>query len=179
MDRRDYCLLFLLGFGVVLIVSLFLPTPGYMDAEYYFAGSLRLAGGHGFSEPFLWNYLDDPQGLPHPSHAYWMPLASLLAAPGMRLAGTVSFTAARFPFLILAGGLPPLTAALAWSLTSRRDLAVYSGILAAFPGFYLTFLATTDTSACICWREVYSSGWQGSSPGRPAGRLSCWEEQRG
>jgi hypothetical protein len=145
MTCRSYALLFLLGFGLALAVAFFLPAPGYMDAEYYFAGGLRLAGGHGFSEPFLWNYLDDPAGLPHPSHGYWMPLASLLAALGLRLAGSEAFAAGRFPFLLVAGCLPPLTAALAYSLTYRRDLAFLSGLLAVFPAFYLTFMPTTDT----------------------------------
>lgn len=145
MKRRDYLLLFLVAFGLALGLSLFFPTPGYMDAEYYFALGLRLAQGHGFSEPFLWNYLDNPAGLPHPSHAYWMPLASLLSALGLWLSGSAAFTAGRLPFLLAAGCIPPLTAALAHSFTSRRDLALLSGLLALFPGYYLAFLVTTDT----------------------------------
>lgn len=145
MTGRLYALLFLLGFGLVLGISFFLPGPGYMDAEYYFAGGIRLADASGFSEPFLWNYLDDPEGLPHPSHAYWMPLASLLAALGLKLAGSATILAGRFPFLLAAGLIPPLTAALCYSLASRRDLALTSGLLAIFPGYYLTFLAVTDT----------------------------------
>jgi hypothetical protein len=42
------------------------PVPGYMDAEYYYAGAIRLHEGYGFTQPFLWNYLDEPAGLPHP-----------------------------------------------------------------------------------------------------------------
>ena len=44
-----------------------------MDAEYYYAGGIRLAEGDGFTENFLWNYLDNPVGLPHPAFTYWMP----------------------------------------------------------------------------------------------------------
>ena len=145
MTRRNYIILFLLGVGVTLIVAVFQHAPGYMDADYYFAGGLRLATGHGFTEPFLWNFLDDPAGLPHPSHAYWMPLASLLAAIGMKLSGITSFYTARIGFLVLAGFLPPLTAHLSFSLTSRRDHAILPGILAAVPAFYLSYLGTTDT----------------------------------
>jgi hypothetical protein len=119
--------------------------PGYMDAEYYFAGGLRLAQGFGFSEPYIWNYLGNPGGLPVPSHAYWLPLPSILAAAGMRLFDAAAFPAARLPFLLLAAFIPPLTAALAYRLHSHRDLAVLSGLLAIFPGFYLPFLTTTDT----------------------------------
>ena len=62
------------------MVSIFQDAPGYMDADYYYAIGLRLNRGYGFSEPFLWNYLDNPNGIPHPSNTYWMPLPSVLAS---------------------------------------------------------------------------------------------------
>ncbi|RME87725.1 MAG: hypothetical protein D6770_08665 [Anaerolineae bacterium] len=145
MTRRDLLTLFLVGLGVGLAVAAFQSTPGYMDAEYYFATGRRLAEGHGFTEPFLWNYLDDPAGLPHPSHAYWMPLASLLSALGMAVTGRLTYAAGRWPFLLLTASLPPLTARLAFSLTARRDLAWTSGLLAVFPAFYAPYLPVTDT----------------------------------
>lgn len=147
MTRRDYVLFFLLGLGVSLAVAAFQPAPGYMDADYYYAGGLQLAAGHGFTEPYLWNYLDDPAGLPHPSHAYWMPLASILAAIVPALFGPGSWFATRIPFYLVAACLPPLTTALAFSISSRRSLALTSGLLAVFSGFYLPFLTTTDTFA--------------------------------
>jgi hypothetical protein len=145
MKKRAYGFLFLLGLAPALLAAFFQRAPGYMDAEYYFAGGQQLATGHGFSEPFLWNYLDDPTGIPHPSHAYWMPLASILAAAGMLVSGVAGFSTASTPFLLLAGLVPPLTAALAYSLTANRNLAVLAGCLAAFSAFYLSFLPTTDT----------------------------------
>ncbi|MBU0511726.1 MAG: hypothetical protein KJ638_08505, partial [Chloroflexi bacterium] len=130
MTIRHYLLLFILGLTVALAVAAFQPAPGYMDAAYYYAGGLQLADGEGFSEQILWNYLDDPAGLPHPSHAYWMPLASLVAALGMKLTGIVGWSAARIGFLALGGLLPPLTASLAYSFTPRRDAAILAGLLA-------------------------------------------------
>jgi len=121
-------------------------SPGYMDADYYFATGRELSRGHGFNEPFLWNYLDDPPGLPHPSHLYWMPLASVLAAGSMRVLGE-GFRAAQIPFLLLTAALPPLTAALALRVTSQLRWAVLSGLLAAFPGFFLPFFVTSDAFA--------------------------------
>ena len=141
MTWRHYLLLALLGLAVVTLVAAFQPSPGYMDANYYYAGGVQLVNGHGFTDPYLWNYLDNPVGLPHPSHAYWMPLASLLAAAGGLLFGSASWFAARIGFLLV----PPITAGLAWSFTSRRDLALLSGLLAVFPAFYLTFLPVTDS----------------------------------
>lgn len=145
MTWRTYLLLGLAGLAVALTVAAFQPVPGYMDADYYYAGGLQLAAGRGFTEPYLWNFLDDPTGLPHPSHGYWMPLASLLAAAGASLFGPGSWSAARIGFLLVAAGLPPVTAAISWSLASRRDLALTSGLLAVFSGFYLPFLTTTET----------------------------------
>jgi hypothetical protein len=145
MKFRHYIILFLMGLAVIFIPAKIETVPGYMDAEYYYAGGLRLAGGHGFTELFLWNYLDNPAGLPHPSHAYWMPLASLLAAFGIKILGTTNFLGGQLGFLLIAACLPVLTAALSYSLNKRRDAALFSGLLAVFPAFYLPYLSTTDT----------------------------------
>ncbi|MFN2121495.1 MAG: hypothetical protein ACK2T0_13990, partial [Anaerolineales bacterium] len=82
MRIRSYVLLAVLGAGLSVAVARFQPFPGYLDADYYFGGGLQLAAGKGFTEPYLWNYLDQPVALPHPSHTYWMPLASMIAAAG-------------------------------------------------------------------------------------------------
>jgi hypothetical protein len=135
----------ILGLIIPLAVAQFQPSPGYMDADYYFAGGLRLAQGHGFSENILWNYLDDPNGLPHPSHAYWMPLASIIAALGMVTAGLDSFAAARWGFLLISASIPPLTAFLGFAITRRTGFAIASGLLAVFSGYYLPYYSTSDT----------------------------------
>ena len=101
MSRRRWAALVVLGLLVAAIAARWVRAPGYMDADYYDVTARELAGGHGFSETFLWNYLDDPQGVPHPSHLYWMPLASVLAAAGMALFGN-TFRAAQLPFVLLA-----------------------------------------------------------------------------
>jgi hypothetical protein len=147
MTRRDLLLLFLLGLAVPLVIAQFQSLPGYMDADYYFGGGIQLARGDGFNEPYLWNYLADPQGLPTPSHAYWMPLASLVAAAGMWLTGQTTFTSARIGFILLAALVPPLTSLLAFRLTSSRTLSLLSGLLACFPIYYAPFLPVTDNYA--------------------------------
>lgn len=144
MKTRAYILLFLLAVLVGLAAAALQPAPGYMDAEYYYSGGLRLVDGYGFSEPFLWNYLDDPSGLPHPSHTYWMPLSSLLSALGMWLTGSRSFLAGRLMFILLSAGVPPLTAALATSFGFRPGNAWLAGLLACFPGFYIVYVSIPD-----------------------------------
>lgn len=135
---------------VLLAVAAFQSAPGYMDAEYYFAGGRSLATGKGFSEPFVWNYLSEPDRLPQPSHQYWMPLASIVAALGIRLSGAGAFAASRWPFLFIAAWVPVGTALLARRLAAREDSdglrpAVLAGLFALFPAFYLPFLTTSDT----------------------------------
>jgi hypothetical protein len=145
MNRRIYFLLFMLGSLAAWCVALFQHTPGYMDADYYYAGGISLAKKDGFVEPFLWNYLDDPDGLPHASHAYWMPLASILAAAGMALTGELAFSSGRLAFILMAGMIPVLTAGLSFSIARRARMALVSGLLAVFAAFYLSYLPTTDT----------------------------------
>lgn len=138
-------LLAALGFGFAALAGSWHYAPGFMDAEYYFAGGLRLVEGYGFREEILWNYLDDPVGLPHPSHGYWMPLASLIAAFFMGISGSHTFRAAQAGFLLIAALIPPLTALLAFRLTQQRHMAWLAGFLAAIPGYYLIFLGTVET----------------------------------
>jgi len=144
MDRRATGFLILLGLIVAAFGAWGVSAPGYMDADYYYATAMQLAEGEGFWEPFLWNYLDQPAGLPHPSHLYWMPLTSIIAAIPMLLFG-VDFRVAQLPFALLAALLPLTVARLALILHGRRDWALLAGILAAWPGFYAPYLVTTDS----------------------------------
>lgn len=145
MKREEYLALFLAGLLAAMTAARWVQVPGYMDAEYYYAGGVRLAEGFGFTQPFLWNYLDDPVGLPHPSHTYWMPLASLLAYLGMAISGSTDFAAAQRVFIVLAACLPPVTAWLAYQFSGQAAQARLAGVLAVFSGFYLPYLVTTET----------------------------------
>ncbi|NJC95185.1 MAG: hypothetical protein C3F07_01170 [Anaerolineales bacterium] len=147
MNWRHYALLFVIGLLVPFAVSRFQSLPGYMDADYYFAGGVQLAKGNGFTEPYLWNYLDDPQGLPHPSHTYWMPLASIVSAIGMWLAGQTTYAAGRFLFILLSACVPLLTATLAFDITRQTRLAIVSGLLSIFSLYYAPFMPVPDNYA--------------------------------
>lgn len=126
-------------------LTVFETVPGYMDADYYTATGMVLAQGGGFHEPFLWNYLADPTGLPQPSHAHWMPLASLLSALGMLITGQVRFAMARIPFVLIASLISPLTAILSVKVSGKSRYGVLAGLIGLFPGFYLPYLITTET----------------------------------
>jgi hypothetical protein len=145
MKWRRLLLLGVMGLTVAIVVGAFQSSPGYMDADSYYVVSQQLATGHGFTEPYIWNYLDNPPGLPHPSNSYWMPLASLLAAAGAWIFGAHSWIAARIGFLVVTALIPPITYLLAWTFNHRNALAFESGLLAVIPVFYLPFLPITDT----------------------------------
>ena len=144
MTLRAYLILFLLGLAAPVILAQFQPIPGYLDSDYYYAGGIQLATGKGFSEPYLWNYLDGTTSLPHPSHSYWMPLSSIVAALGMWVTGRTTYASARLFFLLIAAFIPPVTARLAFGFSQRRDLAVTSGILAIFSVYSASFVGVTD-----------------------------------
>ncbi|MGD1993169.1 MAG: glycosyltransferase family 39 protein [Anaerolineae bacterium] len=142
--RRDGLALFLLALTVRLVVAALIRNPGYMDTGYYAAGAVRLTQGGGFSEPFIWNYLDDPAGFPHPGFLYWMPLPSLLAAPFAALSRD-SFFASQIPFAILSAALPVVTYALARRTTGKRWIAWMAGLTTLFSGFFFSYWTLPET----------------------------------
>lgn len=147
MNWRHYVILFIIGLIVPLAIAQFQELPGYMDADYYFAGGIELAKGNGFNESYIWNYLDDPQGLPHPSHTYWMPLASMISAVGMWIAGATTYAAGRLPFILLSACVPLLIASLAFDVSRNRLLAMVSGFLSIFSLYYTPFMGVPDNYA--------------------------------
>jgi hypothetical protein len=157
-------LAWLVGLTLVvrLITALPLQRPGYMDAAYYVDGALSLYEGRGFAEPFIWNYLDDPQGIPHPSHEYWMPLSSVLAYLSFLIFGP-TFRAAQVPFALLSSLLPGIAYLVAFDLSRDRRRAWYAGLLATFSGFYTVYWVVPDSFA----------------PFAAAGALCLWAIGRG
>ena len=143
----DLLFVWLGGLVIVCLAAIFQFSPGYMDAEYYFAGGKLIWQGNAFREPFLWNYLADPKSLPAPAFTYWMPLASVIAWLGMTLGNDVNFQIARVPFLILSSFIPPLTYALSWQISGKRFTALFAALMAWLPVFFLAYLTTTDTFA--------------------------------
>ncbi|MEN8242241.1 MAG: hypothetical protein ABFS17_09995, partial [Chloroflexota bacterium] len=146
MPRRYYLGLFLLGLIAALVSAYLQTSPGYMDAYYYYYNGVQLAEGAGFNEMFIWNYLDSPTGLPHAAFSYWMPFTSFIAAAGIKLFSGIwgVFRSAQISFILIAACIPPLTAALSWEITKGRKFAIFSGLLAAFMGYYQPFVVAVD-----------------------------------
>ncbi|HCK65639.1 MAG TPA: hypothetical protein DHW49_05190 [Anaerolineae bacterium] len=144
MSFRTYFLLFLSGLILPIILAQFQPKPGYLDSEYYYAGGIQLATGNGFNEPYLWNYLDGTKSLPHPSHTYWFPLASIISAISMWLFNNTSYAVARIPFIIIAALVVPITVHVAYLFSKRKDMAIISAVFAIFSVYHAPFVGVTD-----------------------------------
>jgi len=149
MKRKDWLWLGLAGLLFQGLWLLLLPEPAYMDAYYYTTNGQRLAEGHGWTELVVWQYLDDPQGVPAPSHTYWMPLPSLLAAAGYTL--TPSFRGAQLPFWLLASLLPLLSYLISHKLGGERWQNVAAALLTMSGGFYAANWTQPETFAPFAW----------------------------
>ncbi len=123
-----------------------LDQPGYTDAYYYFNAGQRLAQGKGLTDAGLWTYINAPDTLPGPSHTYWMPLESLVAAGGMALGGA-TFSAAQVPSVLCFAGLVMLALWIGAALGTSRRHAWGTGLLVLFSGFFVPFWTSTDTFA--------------------------------
>lgn len=143
---RDLILLAGLTLAVRMLTALLLERPGYMDAAYYVDGGLSLYAGRGFNDPFIWNYLDDPAAIPHPSHLYWMPLSSILVYLSFLVWGP-TYHAAQVPFALLSSLLPILAYVVAFDVAQNRRHALCAGLFATFSGFYMVYWVTPDNFA--------------------------------
>lgn len=144
--RRDYVVIGVLALVWGTLLALTIRQPGYTDAYYYFNAGQRLAEGEGLTDPYLWVYINAPDSLPGPSHTYWMPLESLVAAVSMALLGT-HFGAAQVPSVLCFAGLVVVAFWLGAYLGGTRRHAWIAGLLVMFAGFYTPFWTTTDTFA--------------------------------
>jgi 4-amino-4-deoxy-L-arabinose transferase-like glycosyltransferase len=142
--RRDVWLVFGLALMVHLIAALPQTQPDYMDASYYLVGGQRLVQGYGFTDPYVWNYLDRPETLPHPSHLYWMPLPSILVAASQTIFG-VNYRAAQIPFVLLAAVLPVLAYLIASRISGVRRHAWIAALLTIFSPFYLPYWGVPES----------------------------------
>ncbi len=142
--KRTYLLLYFCSLTFLFLLSLAQKSPGYMDAEYYYMGAMRLFRGEGFTEDILWNFLDVPNSLPRPSHTYWMPLTSIIAYLGMVIVGREGFESAQWIFILIAAWVPVVTAKLSYSMIGDKRMACFAGVMALFPFMYFPYLTTTD-----------------------------------
>jgi hypothetical protein len=158
MKLRRSTAVFIL-FALVMAFALtrgLVGAPNYTDAYYHFNAAVRIANGEGLTEPYLWTYIGAPESLPEsgvtPSHLYWMPMTSLLAAAGMKLLnapGDVAFAygAAQVPLTLMFFGTACVGYGLGKKIGGGERHAWVAGLLTLFSGFYTRFWGMTDTFA--------------------------------
>lgn len=143
---RVLAAIYLASLAVRILTALPLQQPGYFDAYFYYDVAEELSQGRGFSAPFLWNYLDEPQSLPHPTNTYWMPMSSLLIALSFLILG-VSYAAAQIPLIILSATVPAIAFYLGHKIYGGRYRAAMAAILTIFSGFYMSYWVSPDNFA--------------------------------
>ncbi|MEM7331457.1 MAG: glycosyltransferase family 39 protein [Chloroflexota bacterium] len=126
-----------------------LPLPRYMDSYYYTTNGQQIASGAGLNEEIIWQFLDEPTRLPVPSHSYWMPLPSFLAASGYLFSD--SFRAAQAPFWFMSGLLPLLAYWIGQQLGLKRWQCLSGALFTAAGGFYAGWLNQPATFAPFAW----------------------------
>lgn len=184
--RADAAGLFILGLLVNGLAARWVTAPGYMDAYYYFEGARSLARREGLTERYRWNYLAQAVAAGNyrwPSHLYWMPLASLMAAPALWLAERAAggplpnadlFRAAQIPSIVGAAALPVLSYLAAQLLTGRRRHALGAGLLTLFSAYYFVLWTTTDAFALFGLAAAGALLAAAAADTRPAHQVSQW-----
>jgi 4-amino-4-deoxy-L-arabinose transferase-like glycosyltransferase len=160
-SRLDVWLIFGLALLVRVLAAVPQTHPNYMDAAYYLVGGQRLAQGFGFNDPYVWHYLDQPSGLPHPSHLYWMPLPSIMVALSQSIFG-VNDRAAQIPFVLLSALLPALAYLIAWRVSAVRRHAWLAALLMILSPFYLPYWGVPESFAPFAVFGALALYWAGA-----------------
>jgi len=123
-------LLFRLSSAAFVVVQ-----PGYTDAYYYADVAKRLAAGQGLTADFVWSFVEAGGPLPVPSHRFWMPLATVVQAMGIKaLPFLDAFHAAQAVEILIACLIPVVAYLAARSLGASANGALVAAALAGLGG---------------------------------------------
>jgi hypothetical protein len=151
-------LVFRLGSALVVF------QPGYTDAYYYADVAKRLAAGQGLTADFVWGGIEATGPLPVPSHRFWMPLATVLQAIGIRgLPFLDPFHAAQTVEILIACGIPVVGYLAARSLGAPVNAALVAAALGGLGGAFAPGWVSLDafapaavigTAFLLCYRRA-------------------------
>ena len=139
--------LFAAAAAVRLLFAARLAFPPLDDPAFYLQTARNLAHGRGLVIDVLWFFQYPFAGVTHASHEYWMPLATLIMAPFIRLFGD-HLLVARIPGILLGASLTPLTywlGRITWP--ERPRLAVLASVLVIGGALPIYQSASTDSAA--------------------------------
>ncbi|MEQ8671731.1 MAG: hypothetical protein RLP44_26015 [Aggregatilineales bacterium] len=150
---RDDRIFILFAFVMAFIITHGLVNrPTFTDAYYHFNSAQRIADGDGFSDTYLWIYVGAPDTLlesgAFPSHLYWMPFTSIVAAVGMMLFGFLGeYAAAQLPFTLMFAGIVLIAYWLGGYFGGTARHKWVAGLLMLFAGFFTRWWGQIDTFA--------------------------------
>ena len=122
--------------------------PGYTDAYYYADVAKRLAAGQGLTADFIWNLIEATGPLPVPSHRFWMPLATVLQAIGIKgLPFLDVFHAAQAVEIVVACAIPVVAYLATRSLGSSANGALVAAALVGLGGAFAPGWVSLDAFA--------------------------------
>ena len=163
--KTDLLWITLIAFLVQAFWAARLQHPTYFDAYYYTTNGRQLASGEGWQEWIIWQYLDQPEGFPTPSHTYWMPLTSMIAAAGYLIGGD-GFRSAQAPFFLMAVFLPWMAYAISRQLSPQeRWQARAAALFTAAGGYYTAYWSQPSTFVLYAWTGggcLLALGWAAS-----------------
>lgn len=159
--KHPLFILFIIGLLVRSLVAFSQPHPRNLDEAYHTVNALTLAQGEGFTEHFIWNYLNPPDAVTHPGNLYWLPFSSLVALPGMLLLG-LTYSAGQLGFILLAAFLPVLGYLTAYNLSGQARYGWVVGLLMIFSGFYFSAWTVIDgfTPFALAGSLCFYASWQ-------------------
>ncbi len=186
MSRRSFLLFVLVALLGALVITRLIEAPGYTDAYYHFNAATRFAGGQGLTDAYVWTYIGAPDHLPMPSHLYWMPFTSVIAAISMVLFNAAGiYAVAQLPFTLMCAGTALVGYWLGWRLGGSRRHAWVAGLLTLLNPFYLKFWGEIDTVApyaligSLCLIMIGIGATQMTSPEVSSEALSLSMKWRG
>lgn len=104
------------------------------DISFYWAVAKNLAEGRGFVIDYIWNFWNHPESIPTPANVWWMPLASIIGAIGMRL-GDMDYVSAQAAMIVVTSVLPLVVYLLGRELFGSAAVALTGATLSV--GFHL------------------------------------------
>jgi hypothetical protein len=121
--------------------------PGYTDAYYYADVAKRLAAGQGLTADFIWNFIEGST-IPLASHRFWMPLATVVQAIGIKtLPFLDAFHAAQTIEILIACAIPVVAYLAARSLGGSAGLGLVAAALAGLGGAFAPGWVSLDAFA--------------------------------
>ena len=155
MSRTDVVVLFVVALAARLTAAALVGYPPYTDPAYYSLVAQQLAGGHGFSVPVIWSFLEVGSNLPAhpmlpvPSNGHWMPLTSIVSSGWVSLLGPTlgAWRAGQVPMILIGAAIVPFTYLIAWELWRSRAIAITAAILVLLAGPLLVYVPLIDNFA--------------------------------